>query len=304
MSHIKGGGRAQFSEQVEEALTSVLLALQEPHIKITSEHERKREHRRFLQKLKARQKRQALTKKVNPGQGNNATTAAQVLALSQRVAKPAEQRKVRMELVEAVFGSSKDSNKGGTKPSSDPSLRFQDGAKKTLVYAASTSVENVMKEAKTKLRMKKKPARCFVVHENIAVDLVGDLRGIKDGDKVYVTSQEHAKQPALPEEENKLNGEFPDYDDFDPLAAVKEAYRQDKRHQRSPRQPSRRIPLEHPDVTSYLQQLMPLPSERASLPAATCRESILEALSKKRVMIVSGETGCGTITTTSIITSQ
>jgi hypothetical protein len=307
MSHIKGGGRAQFSEEVEEALTSVLLALREPHIKITSEHDRKREHRRFLRKLKDRQERQALTRKVNPGQSNKAsdsTTLAQVMALSQQGAKPVEHRKVRMELVEAVFGSSKECKKGGTKSSSNPSVCFQDGAKKTLVFAASTSVENVMKEAHTKLRMKKKPVRCFVVQDNIAVDLVGDLRGIKDGDKVYVTyHQEQAKRAAVPEEENQLHWGSPDNYEFDPLAAVKEAYRRNKRRQRSPRQTSRIIPLKHPDFTSYREQLIALPCERANLPAAPCRDIILDALSTKRVMIVCGETGCGTITTTSMLAS-
>jgi hypothetical protein len=305
MSHIKGGGRAQLSEQVEEDLTSVLLALREPQIQVTSEHGKKREHRRFLQKLKDRHKRQALTKRVNPGNKEALdTTSAQILALSQRDAQPTKHRKVRMELVEAVFGSSKHIQKGSTKSPSDNCIHFQDGAKKTLVFAASTSVENVLKEAKTKLRMKRNPVRCFVVHGNIAVDLVGDLSGIKDGDKVYVTShQELAKQSAVQEEEDELNGISTDIDEFDPLAIVKEAYRQRKRRQRSNREPLRSIPLEHPDFTNCLEQLISLPSERANLPAAACRECILKGLSTNRVVIVSGETGCGTMTTSMMRTS-
>ncbi|CAB9528460.1 Putative ATP-dependent RNA helicase DHX30 [Seminavis robusta] len=298
MSHIKGGGRAPLSEEVEEALTAVLFALREPDTKIQSEHERKREHKRFIKKLKERQDRRALTRKVNQDEGGALeTTTSQIQAVtSQLEDNPSStgNKKVRVELVEAIFGSAgnKGSSKKGGKSSSSKN-EYKEGAKKTMVFTLSTRVEDVLKDAKAKLKMKKKPIRCFVVQKKVSVDLVGDLRGIKDGDKVYVTSQEDPTKTTTASSETKPVPSAAADDEEDPLEAVKQAYKQRKRQRRSIRHAPRKVLNELPTFSYHFDKLMPLPPQRANLPAASCRETILEALDTGRVLIVCGATGCG-----------
>ena len=165
MSHIKGGGRASLSDEAQEALTGLLLSIREPDIQINSDHDRKREHKRFIKKLVARQERQSLARKVNRDDVAVLESTASQLQLVE--GKPdseaaAGNKKVRIELVEAVFSVSKKSTakKGSSgRSGKDKANDFKEGSKKIMVFARHDTVDTVMKEAKSKLRMKKKPTR-------------------------------------------------------------------------------------------------------------------------------------------------
>lgn len=278
MSHIKGGGRAPLSEATEDALLNLLISLREPDKKLTSEHVRHREHRRFLKKLQNRLDRNALSQKANKDDTPQNTGDQLKLVAGQSEKKTAEERKIRIELVEAVFESKKGGKKGGKD--------FKEGSKKILVVQSSTSVRDLLKDAKSKLRMKK-PVDCFIKSNKIIMELEGDLRGIKDDEKVYVTAQPRENKQ---ESGEQAEHEIDDNPDPDPLSAVKVAYRK----RQAPRNSSSRsAPLEHPCFTDYLENLAQLPSERESLPAAKSRRAILQVLDNDRVLLVCGATGCG-----------
>ena len=300
------------SDEAEQALVSLLLAIREGPTEFASEHARKREHKRFVKKLVTCHERRALAKKLNVVVDDNSESdnkkGAQAKIVEQKNQssndEPATHKKVRIELCEAIFKESKSSNKKGGKSSSKDNTTksgdFKVGAKKIMVFSQSASVEDVLKEAKSKLRMKKKPTRCFVVSKKISMDLV-NLRGIEDGDKVYVTSQEENEaqdkkcKGKVTEEEDGDDDENDENDNdiiVDPLDAVKEAYVRRKRRWNSTATAARAV-IEHPKFQNFFHQLPPLSPERAQLPAASCREKILEELDNNRVLVVCGATGCG-----------
>ena len=298
MSHIKGGGRAPFSDEVEDALISLLISIRDPTGTLSSNHDRKREHKRFVKKLVEKHERRSLAQKVNRSESDDLGTKDQQLkiATALTVSSPSKSgpKKVRVELVEAVFGKS---TKKSGKTGKDKLGEFKEGSKKVMVLLNTTTVDDVMKEAKSKLRMKKKPTRCFVVEKKTSMDLTGDLRGIKDGDKIYVTCQEIQQtkdDDKMAEAVDKCSlddGGDAQESDPDPLDAVKHAYIYRKR----PRYKARQFKgmLRHPQFQDHFDGLPKLSPERSELPAASCRQKILKALDEERVLVICGHTGCG-----------
>ena len=297
MSHIKGGGRASLSDEAQDALTGLLLSLREPDVIIKTDHDRKKEHRKFVKKLVARHERRSLARKVNRDDVVALESTASQLKIVEGEADPeagAASKKVRIELVEAIFSATKKASnkKGGKDRKGDD---FKEGNKKTMVFGRLDTVDAVMNEAKTKLRMKKKPKRCFVVEKKVTVVLKGNLSGIKDGSKVYVTSQEEPTDNDKKEDSALVapsSTEPVDDQETDPLHAVKQVYSRGKCLRRNKNQPTG-TGGEHPRFRDCLDKLPELPPERGKLPAASSRASFLAALDDERVLIICGATGSG-----------
>ena len=285
MSNIKGGGRAALSDSAEEALISLLMPSND---NIRSEHDRKREHKRFLKTLVERYERQKLANTLN---NNSETTSLPRSCGNKKNYATAKQKqqsdaKVRVELVEAVYG--KDNKKGKHSDSF-----FKDGTKKAMVFPISTTVAELIKQAQSKLRMKKPPIRAFVKENKIdralSMDLTGDLSGVQNGAIIYVTST-----ASSPKGEDKINNVQVDDSMPDPLDAVKQAYNARRNYHRHNRRQTRaRTTLEHPSFSDHFDKLIQLSEERANLPAASCREHILRSVQDNRVVVICGATGCG-----------
>jgi len=303
MSQIKGGGRASLSEETQEALAGLLLSIREPHINITSDHQRKHELKKFVKRLVARYERRSLAAQVNRDDGvaSLESTASQLKIVegqADNTKNDHPNQKVRIELIEAIFAPPKEtsSKRSPSEKVKDNKMNdFKEGTKKIMALPRSTKVEDLMKEAKSKLRMKKNPTRCFIREKKATMVLVVNLSGIKDGTKVYVTSQEDPSEKDEPrkddvKEKQDSNRDNAD-DERDPLEGVKQAYSRRKR----PRNAKQSLMTggEHPCFGSYLDKLPELSSERAKLPAASCRNEFLTAVGDQRVLIVCGATGSG-----------
>ena len=256
MSSIKGGGRAKLSEENQHAIIDLLRDLRDPKDpllprkrvrgegaaadssdnkdKDLSEHDLKKERKRFLKKLVERHERVALSKRLNAASA--AVSAAPQDAPSAEVADMSEQmqslaldvdakapqagndtggaevsEKVRIVLVEAIYpsdkgkASSKDKkdkkkdskskddkkNKKSSKKNKAALHPWKEGStRKTMVLKRSDPVKELLKQAKSKLNMKKKAVRCFYVDtkSKLEIDLATNLAGLEDGSVVYVTS--------------------------------------------------------------------------------------------------------------------
>ena len=373
MSSIKGGGRAKLSEENQHAIIDLLRDLRDPKDpllprkrvrgegaaadssdnkdKDLSEHDLKKERKRFLKKLVERHERVALSKRLNAASA--AVSAAPQDAPSAEVADMSEQmqslaldvdakapqagndtgdtevsEKVRIVLVEAIYpsdkgkASSKDSkskddkkNKKSSKKDKSALHPWKEGStRKTMVLKRLDPVKELLKQAKSKLNMKKKAVRCFYVDSKskLEIDLETNLAGLKDGSVVYATS--HTAEANADKKKKKDDDECEDdaadqedeaIDVPDPLEPVKRAYAERKmrrsmrRSQRGKKpgskaeQSGRGSLVEHPAFADHLDKLEELPPARAELPAASYRTKILRALDSSRVVVICGATGCG-----------
>jgi len=329
MSAIKGGGRATISSKIEDEIISLLYDVRDRNNPLLSkevvsdpdaptnsfndlsDHDKKKERKRFLKKLLKCHKQLQLSNRLNRRAiDGEATISTPSSVISPSASTPAVQTheqnkgKVRIDIVEAIF--KKEDTKKKTKKSSKSSSSSKpsrkkswiDGStRKTIVLPRSTSVKDLLKQCKAKLNMKK-PTRVFFVDGNskLEMDLIHDLSGLQDGDVVYATSDAKKKKDAPEGGNNKQEQSTDDKSEAvvvqeDPLVAVKKAYRNRTRNIRSTKHiPSneRLLPFQ-----SFLQKLEPLSEPRTKLPAAAYREEILSSLDKSRVLIVCGATGCG-----------
>lgn len=379
MSSIKGGGRAKLSEENQHSIIDLLRDLRDPRDpllprkrvrgegaaadsgdykdKELSEHDLKKERKRFLKKLVERHERVALSKRLNAASA--AAVAAPQDASSAEVADTSEQiqslaldvdakapqagnstvdtelsEKVRIVLVEAIYSSDKgkasskdkkdkkkdskskdDKKKKSSKKDKAASHPWKEGStRKTMVLKRSDPVKELLKQAKSKLNMKKKAVRCFYVDNKskLEIDLETNLAGLEDGSVVYATS--HVAEANVDKKKKKDDDECEDdvadredevIDVPDPLEPVKRAYAERKmrrsmrRSQRGKKsgskdgQGARGSLVEHPTFADHLDKLEELPKGRAELPAASYRSKILSALDSSRVVVICGATGCG-----------
>ena len=321
---IKGGGRVSFPPQVEENLISLLWSLHNPQhpatLVPTTIHDRQREYKRFLQTLVERNERQAMVRKLriipkemtiipsSSGPIINSSTSSLVPQPSETMMTTTKKAttKVRVTVVEAIYNDSSSGSKHN-KEKTKQSVTFVEGAKKVVVLARSMSITELLQQTKTKLRMKKKPVRCFIIGDanNIEVDIIdGDLQGLKDDDTLYVTSTTHSDtqqiqqrhQQQVDDDKKQADQIAKEEDIADPLDAVKQAYLQQKLKQRGRFNHTSRFPRrtgEHPIFSNFFDKLPPISEERDKLPAAACREIILKSIEGNRVVIVCGATGSG-----------
>lgn len=228
-SNIKGGGRASLSDAVETLLIDCLMKRRRKRTQGTrncndddttntsSEHDVKRERKRFVKQLVETYERERVKKQVNgvvgvgvgsvvgssipeheDGEGQppaaEAVTSASSTSLPTTTIGDAAivDGKVRVELVEAIYSSG--NKNGGTKDKkSKMNQKFKSGTKKVLVLPKAITIPELWIQAQNKLRMKKnKPVRVFVLKEINGIpqeiNLETNLAGIDDGTSLYVTA--------------------------------------------------------------------------------------------------------------------
>ncbi|KAI2503246.1 helicase [Fragilaria crotonensis] len=284
---IKGGGRVALTSDLEDAIVDLLWKRRDPKRplvsrsksfsddgdqgSVSSDHDDAHRRRTFLKRLVTDHERHVLSLRLNQV-SLRSEESTQVLSNSkdskQTMSKPnTPGGKVRLELVEAMYKCQEKWNAGPTR--------------KTVVFERSTAIDAVLKQAKEKLKLKKKAVRCFYVDRKHEIDLTKNLEGVEDGSILYVsTHQPTPKKEIIIDEQN--DDSFPD-----PLLMVKQVYASRTRVFRC------RAPLSLRQSSGHVRELPPLPEFRAQLPAANFRSEILSALDQSRVVIICGATGCG-----------
>jgi len=341
MSNIKGGGRAQLTNEAEESIISLLYDVRDQDNPLRprnstqrrkilfndlSDHDKKKERRRFCKKLLKCHTQNVLANKLNNAPllegevGGNVSSQNQqpVAALSSNSQQHQSSSssdvaagaggKVRIELVEAVYKMKKDDSSKAAKKTKKESKKdskkkpWKEGSsRKTLVLPKSTLAKELVAQCKTKLKMKK-PTRFFVLDKDskLEIDLTHDLSGLNDGSVVYATSYtfpppskvENLKQiPAEVSEEQQPEDEII----FDPLESVKQAYKMHSRRSAGKESAKNIIPDKRPSFSGALDKLEPLSQARSQLPAAAFRSKILASLDSTNVIVISGATGCGKV---------
>lgn len=344
MSKIKGGGRAVIGSDAEEAIISLLYdrrdydnplkpkkfnldlndgSSSDKKSKSYSElrdHDRKKERKRFCKKLLKCHNEFLLASKFNGKSTTetdvmSATKSMSMSGMKKAVDKIASSTEVsgnvRIEIVEAIFKtkkessskSKKDSKKESKKDSKKKSSKKEKSGKewkegttrKTVVVEKSTYVKDLMKTCKAKLNMKK-PTRLFIQDKDtkMEIDLLYDLSGLVDDDVVYATSY---TPPADANDEGN-NSNVDDSNEqipecvYDPLEDIKKAYRI---HGKKGSKVVKCLDNngKFPRFTDALDKLEKVSEQRAQLPAANFRSEILSGLDKSRVIVISGATGCG-----------
>ena len=344
MSKIKGGGRAVIGSDAEEAIISLLYDRRDydnplkpkkfdldlndgsssdkksKRYSELSDHDKKKERKRFCKKLLKSHDEFLLASKFNRKSTTetdviSATKSMSMSGMKKAVDKIASSTEVsgnvRIEIVEAIFKakkessskSKKDSKKESKKDSKKKSSKKENSGKewkegttrKTIVVDRSTSVKDLMKTCKAKLNMKK-PTRLFIQDKDtkMEIDLLYDLSGLVDGDVVYATSY-------TPPADAKDEGNNSNVDDsnekipecvYDPLEDIKKAYRiHGKKGNKVVKSLDNNGKFLH--FSDALDKLEKVSEQRAQLPAANFRSEILSGLDKSRVIVISGATGCG-----------
>ncbi len=331
-NRIKGGGRAFMSQDSQQALIDLLMRLSRDvdanSDKNLSEHEQKRERRRFTKKLVQEHERNQLRKKYaanqRAGSNNDAQKIFSRAAASGASTGPIKSlstnkntiEKVRIELVEAIFKddnsnekrhSKKDKKekkpkKDKKKSSSSDSLKFKEGTKKVMVLSRSTCTKDLLKLASSKLKIKK-PLRLFLkvsktTHWNLGDD--DDLFGVEDGTALYVTTTPDRSNTNDDTEENnetEMDNENSDENtgpEIDPLDVVKRAYEKQEENRLKRRQNPSNNKSECSSTMIIDQEKKEKYSTlRAELPAAAFKHKILESVKENKVIVLCGATGCG-----------
>lgn len=333
MSSIKGGGRAKISSDIEESIISLLLNLRDPKNPLLpknsnqsidpdneellhhdhssfhdlSDHDRRKERKRFLKQLLKCHQQEQLTQKLN----NMSIHEQQSGEVKQNldtshgstVFRSDESKttgKVRVEIVEATLRSDdKKKSKKSSKTESRKSVSKwrEGGTRKPIVLPRATHVKELKKLCKAKLQMKV-PKRVFIIDEEskLEIDLISDLSGLDDGTVIYATAsskddviEERCTTKEITNDESEKESEEQNHK-IDHLQQIKDVYRMHKVGYKKPTSyKNERLPKFGP----FLDHLEPLTDDRAALPAAAFRKEILESLDDSRVLIICGTTGCG-----------
>jgi len=324
-SQIKGGGKAILSQESQLALIDLLMSLDKEDStsddsKELSAHDKKREQKRFMKRLICQFEQRQLQQRFNT------TTTATVVSKSndntrieqskgRSTASPTTQSSkqstssnsinVRIELVEAIFPKSdtKDKKKSSSKSSDTKknkkkkdSPTFKVGTKKVIVLPKTTSISDLLKKSKSKLKLKKTPIRAFIQHENkgILFDLDTDISGLEDGTVLYVSVT-----PKPVSEEEEVGDDDNDEDDkesssisiIDPLESVKQAYQKQETY-RNTKQYNNSSPCIIPEVIND-EKRTSFTAIRQSLPVSNYKEDILQTINENEVVVLSGATGSG-----------
>ncbi|KAL7438158.1 hypothetical protein ACHAXM_008046 [Skeletonema potamos] len=309
-----------------------------------SKHNRKQLQKKFLKRLVRRHERRVLREQFNNNVRGNKCGGSPVVAegstsrdvargmsgMSLSVATAASGGNVRIELAEAIFttnekgscGSSSNNKKSSKKDSEDKDKSsknktnkdnndglFKIGTKKVLVLPRSTSMTDLLKQSKSKLKLKKNPVRIFIQTDSsggdtsLLFDLEHDLSGVDDGTVVYVTLTPKATTDNDDDDSKNNCGEGGDNDDDGDddsndklLDSIKLAYKQQQSHRNSLHQ-SRQLQLQ-----LQLQRVNEIIDEkkrqihlegRQRLPVTAYKQQILDIIQQNQVVVLSGATGSG-----------
>jgi len=300
-SNIKGGGRAVISQESQKALIDLLWCLDESNSddkKEPSKHDKKRLEKKFVKSLVQRHHKRQFQQKFNSSVSKPTKEKAERgdhLVGPQSTQNPSSQN-VRVELVEAIFLTNEEKKKKKKKNKEDPKKKrkqkgseFRVGCKKVVVMPRTTTISELLKQSKIKLKLKKKPLRVFLQTADSAVfDLEQDLAGIDDGSVLYVSATPSTKE----NESSSISSNDMEHqniskdENFDPLDSVKSAYkqqelyRQQKQHERVDEIVDEHRREKHAQT-------------RSKLPVAFRKQHILDTIGKNQVVVLSGATGSG-----------
>jgi len=320
-SQIKGGGKAILSQESQLALIDLLMSLDKEDNGIVdskelSAHDKKREQKRFMKRLICQFEQRQLQQRFNTTttatvvsksndntrieQSKGRSTANPTAQSSNQATSKGNSGNVRLELVEAIFPKSdtKDKKKSCSdakkkKKKKDP---FKVGTKKVLVLPKTTSISDLLKKSKSKLKLKKTPIRAFIQHEEqgILFDLDIDISGLEDGTVLYVSvtpkpfpEEEEVGDDGVDSEDNKESS----LPIIDPLESVKQAYQKQEtyRNTKQYNNSSLRIISEVIDD----EKRTSFTAIRQSLPVSSYKEHILQTINDNEVIVLSGTTGSG-----------
>lgn len=309
----------------------------------SSDHSRKRNERRFLKDLVEEYERKQLSHRYNltsippekcelgGARGDSITVTIKNSESSRSVredkkmstttnsASPTASvqkdsgEKVRVEFVEAIFKSSPDKKKSSNqddaksknkkKTGQQHNLGFKEGIRKVAVVNKTTTIKDICKQGQSKLNMKKRPVRAFLVLSGDEtatgkpkiVDLETDLSGVDDGTYIYLSltpaeDTTHRLQQQIDQSMGK-DGESEEETTVavDPLDQVKQAYKQQNR-QTSHR---RRGGEKEQQLGSSAMPTKEIMECRAKLPIAACKTVILSTIRSNLVTIICAATGTG-----------
>lgn len=220
---------------------------------------------------------------------------------------------VRIELAEAIFITNDDkqkkkSNKKESKKKDDKRKNkktkkdddgFKIGAKKVAVLSRSTTIKDLLKQSKSKLKLKKSPIRAFVqpnANSSLLFDLEHDLSGVTDGTVVYITvtaksihDDDHDDDKGKHDEDDQ-GDEIEDDDDTDKvLNSIKLAYKKQQSYRNLQYQSRLQRINEIVDETRRQSQLV----GRQRLPVASYKQQIIDIIQHNQVVVLSGATGSG-----------
>ena len=280
-----------------------------------SAHDKKRAQKKFMKRLIIRFEQRQLQQRFNStpinnqngGEANNTNKhSRKTAATTQQTQLPPSTNasgNVRVELVEAIFPKQGKKKKGSSssKKSTATDTTFKVGAKKVTVLPKTTSISEVLKKSKQKLKFKKVPVRAFIQVEEssekgtVLFDLENDLSALEDGTVLFVSvtpssaalEKEEVDSSEVREGEDAANEDAATTTIVDPLELVKRAYQRQEQGDRHSKQLSKVDEII--DKSNRLQ----LKDVRASLPVASCKQNILKAIAENEVVVLSGATGSG-----------
>ncbi|KAL7456499.1 hypothetical protein ACHAWC_007988 [Mediolabrus comicus] len=221
---------------------------------------------------------------------------------------------VRIELAEAIFitnddkqkkksnkkeSKKKDDKKKNKKKDDDGNVAlFKIGAKKVAVLSRSTTIKDLLKQSKSKLKLKKSPIRAFVQPNNndssLLFDLEHDLSGVVDGTVVYVTVTAKSIHDDVDHDDKDEGGHSNDEGEYDDdmdkvLNSIKLAYKKQQSYRNSQYQSRLQRVNEIVDETRRQSQLV----GRQRLPVASYKQQIIDVIQQNQVVVLSGATGSG-----------
>ena len=296
-SQIKGGGRAIMSEESQQALINLLMELDKDgkaEEKELSAHDKKRQQKKFMKRLVHKFEQRQLQQRYNAtlchNSDKNSGKNKQLAATQPKLPTNKINPNVRIELVEAIFPKDSSDSKKDTKKksSSKKSNKFKVGARKVVVLGRTTTIPELLKTSKQKLKLKKQVLRAFIQDERAVFDLDTDLSALEDGAQVYVTVS--SPSPTLEKEVDDMNKDDENNNDtsivIDPLESVKRAYQRQEKYKQL-----KQLPRVKEVIDMNKQQS--LKDIRASLPVSSHKSRLLETIHEHQVVVLSGATGSG-----------
>jgi ATP-dependent RNA helicase DHX57 len=238
----------------------------------TSDHDIANLQRKFLRRLIMFYDKHNLSLRLNRKsllKGEELVMNKSVVKGNADMKKISKNSMVRFDIVEAIYKT--------------PDKWKEGSIKKLIVMPRSADIDTILKQAKDKLRMKKKAVRCFYQDRDIELELTHNLEGLEDGATLYVTSQKLVQKNEDTSDQNINESVIPD-----PLEMVKLVYKK-LSGELSRKQRQLLLPNEYPFPT----ELPTLPSFRNDLPISSSRINILTTIARSRVTVICGATGCG-----------
>ena len=229
---------------------------------------------------------------------------------------------VRVELVEAVIrndarGKKKkigdgDGNRIGAGNDDGPT-RFDVGVRSVMVLPRTTTVGELLKKSRARLKMRGNPMRAFFFMRDVEggreVEVDRDLMTVEDGTVLYVSSTPRAARTngkrvdgidddddgdGVGDDDRENDNDDDKIPIVDPLESAKRVYRRQEGGMRGRRRyPRGRPEGTHVDEVVDADRRLYHVAARSNLPISSHKEQILRAVRDSGVVVITGSTGSG-----------